>query len=65
MASNARTARDGFGADVASFLIESDPGLLSDLEGLINGDVSWDEIPDEPGIDVLTGNPIPDGATEA
>jgi len=62
---NARNNRDGIASSLAEFLADSDPGLMSDLEGLLNGDVSWHDIQDVPGIDVETGNPIPDGKTEA
>jgi hypothetical protein len=46
-------------------ILLEDSGLIADLAGLFDGSKMWEEIPDELGIDVETGNPIPEGKTEA
>ena len=54
-----------FGASLARMMADHDPSLMADLAGLLNGSIQWSDIEDEPGIDAETGNPIPNGATEA
>lgn len=58
------TRNNGIGRILAETLAE-DTELVETVRGLIDGSIRWNDIQDEPGIDVETGNPIPDGRTEA
>lgn len=53
------------GLDSLAIVLSEDKVLMTILEGLKSGTIGWNDIPDELGIDVETGNPIPDGSTEA
>jgi hypothetical protein len=46
-------------------ILLEDSTLIADLAGLLDGSILWENVPDELGIDVETGNPIPEGKTEA
>jgi hypothetical protein len=54
-----------FAIELAAFMADEDPGLLSDVRDLIDGRITWDEVHDTLGVDVETGNTIPYGKKEA
>ncbi len=59
------TNKDELGTSLGRLMADRDPSLLADLAGLLDGSIQWSDIVDAPGVDVETGNPIPNGATEA
>lgn len=54
--------RNAFGELLAEIIGQDDLMLV---RALINGIVQWENVEDELGRDVETGNPIPYGATQA